>query len=156
MAQPKPRAKAGWSRRQFLQTAGVAVATIAFPEILISCGSQSSSTPTATIPKPRKGASLRLLQWTSFVKPADAEFKRQAAEWGDANGVTVAIETVTADQLQPKTAAAVEANSGPDIIQLQYGSPQLYTAACLDASNEANILIGKHGSPDPVNEAFCK
>ncbi|TMG23410.1 MAG: extracellular solute-binding protein [Chloroflexi bacterium] len=117
------RAVAGWSRRDFLKTAGVAAATLAFPEVIISCGT-SGSTATATIPKPRKGASIRLLQWTSFVKPADAEFKRQAAEWGAANGVTVAIETVTGDQLQPKTAAAVEAGAGPDIIQMQYGWPQ--------------------------------
>src|SRR5881296_3334924 len=88
------RTKSGWSRRDFLKTAGVAAATLAFPEIIISCGTQSGGAPTATIPKPRKGASIRLVQWTSFVKPADAEFKRQAAEWGDANGVTVAIETV--------------------------------------------------------------
>ncbi|TMG00781.1 MAG: twin-arginine translocation signal domain-containing protein, partial [Chloroflexi bacterium] len=110
------RAKLGWSRRDFLKTSGVAAAALAFPEIIIACGPQSSGGPTATIPKPRKGASIRLLQWTSFVKPADEEFKRQAAEWGAANGVTVAIETVTGDQLQPKTAAAVEASSGPDII----------------------------------------
>src|SRR6266700_2241187 len=126
------RAKSGWSRRDFLRTSGVAAVALAFPEIIIACGSQSSGGPTSTIPKPRKGASIRLLQWTSFVKPADAEFKRQAAEWGDANGVTVAIETVTGDQLQPNT------------------------AACLDVTNEVNILIGKMGKPDLVNEAFCK
>src|SRR5437879_1554256 len=156
MAQGNKKAKLGWSRREFLKTAGVAAATIAFPEIIIACGPQSGGPAPAAIPKPRKGASIRLLQWTTFVKPADAEFKRQAAEWGDANGVTVAVETVTGAQLQPKTAAAVEANSGPDIIQMQYGWPQLYTDACLDVSNEVNILIGKLGKPDPVNEAFCK
>jgi multiple sugar transport system substrate-binding protein len=156
MAQAKKRAKSGWSRREFLGTAGVAMATIAFPEILISCGPQSNSTPAAVIPKPRKGASIRLLQWTSFVKQADTEFKRQAAEWGDANGVTVAIETVTGDQLQPKTAAAVEANSGPDIIQMQYAWPHLYTDSCVDLTNDVNILISKLGKPEPVNEAYCK
>src|SRR5260370_24254404 len=110
-------AKLGWSRREFLKTAGVAAATIAFAEIISSCGPQSSPTPTASIPKPRKGASIRLLQWTSFVKPADAEFKRQAAERCDANGVTAAVETVTGDQLQPKTSAAVQAGSDPDTLQ---------------------------------------
>src|SRR5256886_8414278 len=149
-------AKLGWSRRDFLKTSGVAAAGLAFPEIIIACGPQSSGGPTATIPKPRKGASIRLLQWTSFVKQADTEFKRQAAEWGDANGVTVAIETVTGDQLQPKTAAAVEANSGPDIIQMQYAWPHLYTNSCVDLTNDVNILISKLGKPDTVNEAYCK
>ncbi len=155
MSQGK-KAKAGWSRRDFLKTAGVAAATLAFPEIIISCGTQSSPTASTAIPTPRKGASIRLLQWTSFVKPADAEFVRQAQEWGAANGVTVAIERVTGDQLQPKTAAAVEAGAGPDIIQMQYGWPQLYTDSCLDVTNEVNILISKLGKPDPVNQAFCK
>src|SRR5260370_8723518 len=127
MAQRSNKAKSGWSRREFLQTAGVAVATIAFPEIIISCGAQSNPTPAAVIPKARKGASIRLLQWTSFVKPADAEFVRQATEWGDANGVTVAVERVTGDQLHPNTAAAAEPNPGPDIIQFQYPCPPLYT-----------------------------
>src|SRR5207245_10747990 len=39
---------------------------------------------------------------------------------------------------------------------MQYAWPQLYTDACLDVSNEVNILIGKLGKPDPVNEAYCK
>src|SRR5256885_10271928 len=141
------RAKLGWSRRDFLKTSGVAAAALAFPELIIACGPQSGGTPTATIPKPRKGASIRLLQWTSFVKPADAEFKRQAAEWGDANGVTVAIETVTGDQLQPKTAAAVEANSGPDIIQMQYGWPHLYTNSCVDVTNRSEEHTSELQSP---------
>src|SRR5919108_1260212 len=149
-------AKSGWSRRDFLKTTGVAVATLAFPEIILSCGGSTPTTTTTKIPVARKGASIRLLQWTSFVKPADAEFIRQAKAWGDANGVTVAVETVTGDQLQPKTAAAVEAGSGPDIIQMQYGWPHLYTDSCLDVTNEVNILKGKLGSVDPVNDAFCK
>src|SRR5437879_13087629 len=135
MSQGNKKAKSGWSRRKFLRTAGVAAGPIAFPEIIISCGPQSSGTPTASVPKPRKGASIRLLQWTSFVKQADAEFKRQAAEWGTANGVTVAIETVTGDQLQPKTAAATEANAGPDTIRTQYAWPHLYTNSCVDLTN---------------------
>src|SRR5438552_16373903 len=152
MAQGSKKAKLGWCRRELLKPAGVAAATIAFPEIIIACGPRSSGAPTATIPKPRKGASIRLLHWTSFVKPADDEFVRQAEEWGAANGVTVAVEKVTGDQLQHKTAAAVEAGSGPAIIQMEHAWPQLYTASCLDVSNEVNMLIGPLGIPDPDNE----
>src|SRR5438093_12648188 len=101
------RAKSGWSRRDFLRTAGVAAATLAFPEIIIACGPQSGGTPTAAIPKPRKGASIRLLQWTSFVKPADPEVKRQASDWVDSNGVSASVQTVGAEQLHAKTATAM-------------------------------------------------
>ena len=151
------KVKLGWTRRDFLRTTpAVVVGAMVFPEILIACGGSSTTTAAAKIPVARKGASIRLLQWISFVKQADAEFIRQAKEWGDANGVTVAVETVTGDQLQTKTASAVESGTGPDIIQMQYGWPHLYTDSCVDVTNEVNILKGKLGGVDPVNDAFCK
>src|SRR5256886_15873083 len=99
MAQGNKKAKLGWSRREFLKTAGVAAATIAFPEIIIACGPEPSGAPTATIPNPRKVASIRLLQWTRFVKPADEELKRHAAEWGAAHAGPVAIQSAPGRQL---------------------------------------------------------
>jgi multiple sugar transport system substrate-binding protein len=87
---------------------------------------------------------------------ADDELKRQAKEWGDANGVTVGIETVSGDQLQPRTVAAAAAGDGPDIIQMQYGWPHLYTASTIVVTNEVNTLIERLGKVHPVNEAFCK
>jgi multiple sugar transport system substrate-binding protein len=68
----------------------------------------------------------------------------------------VAVERITADQLQTKTAAAVEASSGPDIIQMQYGWPHLYTSQCEDVTNEVNILKQKLGTVAQVNDAFSK
>ena len=146
----------GWTRREFLRTTGGAAAAVAAGSLLAACGAGPAASPAAAIPQPRRGAKIVLLQWNSFVKPADAELRRQAKEWGDANGVDVTIDGVSGDQLQPLTAAAVEAGSGPDIIQMQYGWPHLYTSSCLDVTNEVNILTQKLGKIHPVNEAFCK
>jgi multiple sugar transport system substrate-binding protein len=104
----------------------------------------------------KKGASIRLLQWVHFVPAADTEFIRQCKEFGDKYGVDVAVERVTGDQLQPKTAAAVEAGSGPDIIQMQYGWPHLYTNQCEDVSGDVANLVKKLGAVSTVNDAFCK
>jgi multiple sugar transport system substrate-binding protein len=149
-----------WSRRDFLRTSGLAAAGLAAGPILAACGGSGGTTPTpaavGAIPKPRAGAKIRLLQWVSFVPAADAEIKRQAAEFSAANNVEVTIETVTGDQLQPKTAAAVEAGSGPDIIQMQYGWPHLYDTACMDVSDVVGILKDKVGTVNSVNDAFCK
>jgi multiple sugar transport system substrate-binding protein len=147
-----------WSRRKFLQATGVAAAALAAAPALAACGTGSSS-PSAvagTTPKPRRGARIRLLQWNSFVKSADDELRNQAKQFGDANGVEVAIETVSGDQLQPRTVAAVDAGDGPDIIQMQYGWAHLYTGSCLDVTNEVNILTKLLGKVHPVNDAFCK
>ena len=161
-ADPQGGAWEPWTRRKFLTAAGLTAAGLASGPILDACGGGTSSataTPTpaaGAIPRARAGASIRLLQWVSFVPAADAEIKRQAAEFSAANNVQVTIETVTGDQLQPKTAAAVEAGSGPDIIQMQYGWPHLYDSACHDVTDVVNILKGKLGAVNQVNDAFCK
>src|SRR5947207_11212974 len=120
------------TRRKFLGAAGLAAAGLTAGPLLEACGGESpttSGTPAAA-PSPRPGASVRLLQWVHFVPAADNEFIRQCEEFGAKYGVKVAVERITADQLQTKTAAAVEAGNGPDIIQMQYGWPHLYSAQC--------------------------
>jgi multiple sugar transport system substrate-binding protein len=152
--------EADWSRRDFLRTTGLAAAGLAAGPLLAACGGSgqpaASPTPAGAVPKPRPGAQIRLLQWVSFVPAADTEIRRQAKEFSDANGVQVTIETVTGDQLQPKTAAAVEAGSGPDIIQMEYAWPHLYDTASLDVSDVVATLKHKLGAVNSVNDAFCK
>src|SRR5205807_1404162 len=45
---------------------------------------------------------------------------------------------------------------GPAIIQMQYGWPHLYDTACRDVSDVVQILKGKLGTVNSVNDAFCK
>jgi multiple sugar transport system substrate-binding protein len=148
------------TRRKFLTAASIAAAGLGAASILEACGGGdnqgTSSTPSSKVPQPRGGASIRLLQWVHFVPAADAEFIRQCNEFGSKNNVKVAVERITGDQLQTKTAAAVEASSGPDIIQMQYAWPFLYTSQCEDVTNEVNILKQKLGAVAPVNDAFSK
>ena len=149
-----------WTRRRFLKAAGLVAAGAAAVPILEACGGGGGggggALTTGKAPVPRQGASIRLLQWVHFVPAADTEFIRQCTEFGTKYGVTVAVERITADQLIAKTAADVESNSGPDIIQMQYGWPHLYDAACVDVSNEVGILKSKLGAVASVNDAFCK
>ncbi len=157
---PERRVWVPWTRRKFLSATGLAAAGLAAGPLLEACGgssSQSSATPApGKIPQARSGASIRLLQWVHFVPAADTEFIRQTKAFGDQYGVTVAVERITADQLQTKTAAAVEAGSGPDIIQMQYGWPHLYASQIEDVTNEVNILRQRLGAIAPVNDAFSK
>src|SRR5438309_1086051 len=77
--QPRKR----WTRRRFLQTAGAATAAVAADSVLsaYSVSKPAAAAPLTTPPKPRAGARIRLLQWNSFVRAADAELRRQAKEW---------------------------------------------------------------------------
>ncbi|HEY4025072.1 MAG TPA: ABC transporter substrate-binding protein [Candidatus Dormibacteraeota bacterium] len=155
---PERRLWTPWSRRKFLSAAGLAAAGLAAGPLIEACGGGESTvaTPSPTEPKARQGASIRLLQWVHFVPAADNEFVRQVNEFGDKFGVKVQVERITADQLQTKTAAAVTAGTGADIIQMQYGWPHLYTQACEDVTNEVNLLKQRLGAVATVNDAFSK
>ncbi len=155
---PERRLWVPWTRRKFLTATGLAAAGLAAGPLLEACGgSQSTPGPAAASePKARQGASIRLLQWVHFVPAADTEFVRQCNEFGQKYGVTVAVERITADQLQTKTAAAVTAGSGPDIIQMQYGWPHLYSAQLEDVGNEVGLLKQRLGAVAQVNDAFSK
>jgi len=155
MADESTQQRKGWTRRRFLKTAGAATAAVAVGSVLGASGGGTAAAA-AALPKPRAGARIRLLQWNSFVGVADAELKRQAKEFSDANGCTVEIETVSGDQLQPRTVASVAAGDGPDIIQMQYGWPHLYDTACLDVSDLVGALKSQLGSVNAVNDAFSK
>src|SRR6266566_8317604 len=156
--EPERRVWVSLTRRKFIGAAGLAAAGLATGSLLEACGGETAtpSTTPGSVPSPRQGASIRLLQWVHFVPAADNEFIRQCTEFGDKFGVQVAVERITADQLQTKTAAAVAASSGPDIIQMQYGWPHLYTSQCEDVTNDVNILKKNLGAVAPVNDAFCK
>jgi multiple sugar transport system substrate-binding protein len=155
-------AKDALSRRRFLQTTGLLAASLAAGPLLEACGGGGTSGSTGTgsstyvPPKAKAGAKVQLLQWNSFVAAADAEFKRQAAQFSSENGCTVTIQTVSGDDLIAKTPVAVEAGSGPDIIQMEYGWPHLYETSCVDVSADVAYLKGKLGAVHPVNDAFCK
>ena len=88
-------AKDALSRRKFLQTTGLLAASLAAGPLLEACGGSAgpsgTSTGTYVPPKAKAGAKVQLLQWNSFVKAADDEFKRQAAEFSSLNGCTVTI-----------------------------------------------------------------
>jgi multiple sugar transport system substrate-binding protein len=149
-----------WTRRTFLKRTGALVVTASLAEMwAVACGGSSTGNSTATTgkpPVPRKGARIVYTQWNSFVPAGDAEVRRQAKEFSDQFGVEVVVQTITQDDLIAKTAAYVQAGDGPDVISMQYSWPHLYTNACLDVTNEVNILKQKLGAIHPVNDAFTK
>jgi len=74
---------------------------------------------------------------------------------GAANGhVTVAIETVTGDQLQPRPLPRSKQTLVPTSSRCSTAAAALH--GCMPGlSNEVNILIGKLGKPTP-STSFCK
>ena len=90
---------------------------------------------------------LHILEWSSFVKEADVERDRQAAEFGKQAGVKVTVEHINANDLPARATAAIEGGKGPDILQLLNNSPHLYAGGLEDHSKLLAELGGEQFYP---------
>jgi len=126
-------AKKGITRRRFLKAVGVGVA---------AAGSLPGKV-FGQAPAVLRGTRLAILQGTYFVAPAQDLYKRQAQEWGNANGVTMATDFLNWPDLQPKIGAAVQAG-GVDILELWPSWNFLYRDNLIDMTEEAEE-VGRRG-----------
>ena len=103
------------------------------------------------------GVSLNVLQWSSFIPEADPFFKKQIEDdFMKQTGARVTIEFVNADDLQPKINAAVQAGSGPDLIQFQYNWQHIYKDAIVDLTDVTEEVKRSTGEFWPQIEAAIK
>ncbi len=128
-----------FTRRRFLKVVGLTTG-LTFTKDILFPGTQKIAAPAIL-----KGTKLHLLQLSSFVPPTDDEIRRQAAEWGKQTGVQVTIETINANDLQARIAAAIETGTGPDIMQMLHNWPHLYAKGCIDIDDVAEKVEKMYG-----------
>ncbi|MBP1718307.1 MAG: putative sugar uptake transporter periplasmic solute-binding protein precursor [Deltaproteobacteria bacterium] len=131
----KGKGKAKLSRRDFLKAgaAGLGVAALGgLPEKVFG-----------QAPAKIKGTSLSILQGSYFIAPGQDLYKKQAQEWGQANGVTMSADFLNWPDLQPKIAASIQAG-GYDIVELWPGWNYLYQNNLVDVHDMAEEF-GKRG-----------
>ncbi|MFQ5882398.1 MAG: ABC transporter substrate-binding protein [Candidatus Methylomirabilales bacterium] len=136
-------------RRQFLKTVGVATGFALTGGIPAIVAAQKA-------PAFPKGMKLHLLQWSSFVKPADGVHRQLAKAFQKLTGVEVTIETIDPNDLQPRTATAVESGTGPDIIQMLHNWPHRYANALADADDVAEAIGKRDGGYYDQIKSVCK
>ena len=123
-------------RREFLARASRAAAALA-----TVTGTEWLSTKAPAFARER---TLHVLEWSSFVAPADVERDRQASEFGKQAGVKVTVEHINANDLPARATAAIEGRTGPDILQLDSNYPLLYG----NGLEDHNDLIGELGGDE--------
>jgi multiple sugar transport system substrate-binding protein len=89
-----------------------------------------------------QGTKLHWVRWVDFIPESDVELKRQMPEASKALGAEVVLETINANDLQPRITAAIQSGSGADIFLMQYNWPQLYQNALVDVTDVASELAG--------------
>jgi multiple sugar transport system substrate-binding protein len=95
-----------------------------------------------------KGTKLSILQGTYFIAPGQDLYKKQAQEWGQANGVQVSADFLNWPDLQPKIAAAIQ-GGGLDIVELWPGWNYLYAKNLLDVTDMALDFGKRNGGFEP-------
>jgi multiple sugar transport system substrate-binding protein len=123
----------GLSRRAFMKATGQAGIAFASSASLAWLG--------GVAPAFAQTRTLHILEWSSFVKEADVERDRQAAEFGKQAGVKVTVEHINANDLPARATAAIEGGKGPDILQILNNYPHLYA----DGLENHNDLIAEVG-----------
>ena len=94
----------GMTRRDFVKGTGGAGLAVAAGTGLGLFGGQA--------PAFAQSRELHILEWSSFIKPADVETNRQAAEFGKQEGIKVRVEHINANDLNARATAAVESGAG--------------------------------------------
>jgi multiple sugar transport system substrate-binding protein len=103
-----------------------------------------------------QGTRLNVLRWVDFIPACDVELKRQAGDASKALGAEVVFEFINGNDLQPRITAAMQAQTGPDIIMMLHNWPHLYQNGLVDLSDLADWQGKDQGGYYGQSEAACK
>ncbi|HEX7216906.1 MAG TPA: sugar ABC transporter substrate-binding protein, partial [Methylomirabilota bacterium] len=92
-----------------------------------------------------QGTRLNILRWVDFIPACDVELKRQAGEASKALGAEVVFEFINANDLQARVTAAMQSNSGPDIIHMLHNWPHLYANGLVDVGDLVEWQVKEQG-----------
>ena len=101
-----PAAEIRVNRRAFIRTTGVAAAMAGGIEGILAA---------RRAPAFAQGTKLHIVRWVDFIPEADVELKRQMPEAGKALGAEIVLETINANDVQPRITAAIQSGAGADI-----------------------------------------
>jgi multiple sugar transport system substrate-binding protein len=91
---------------------------------------------------------------SDFTPASDVMLKKQTAEFNKRNkGIEVELEFISLNDRLAKIAAAVEANSGPDLLYFSYGEARLYEHSLRTVDDLCNRLSAKYGEWSPAIKA---
>jgi multiple sugar transport system substrate-binding protein len=125
-------------RRQFIRVGGAAAAA-ASTGIEAIVGARQA-------PAWAQGTTIHMLRWNDFVPASDELLKKTIVPAAEkALGLKVNLETINANDLQPRITAAIESRSGADIIMTLNNWPHLYESGVVDVSDLAEDLGKKQG-----------
>jgi len=125
------------NRRQFIKATGTTAA--------VALSGIEGVVAARRAPAYAQGTKLHWVRWVDFIPESDVELKRQMPEASKALGAEVVLETINANDLQPRITAAIQSGSGADIFIMLYNWAQLYGSQLVDVSDLATALARSEG-----------
>jgi multiple sugar transport system substrate-binding protein len=137
-------------RRTFLRTTGVGALTA-------GSGGLAGILATSRAPAFAQGTTLHWLRLGDFVPGSDVLLQKELLpEAEKALGVKIKFEAINGNDLQARTAAAIQSGAGADIIHAMHNWPHLYAESVADVSDVAEEIAKRNGGFHDVFAAVAK
>ena len=134
-------------RRSFLKVAGTSTAAASGLAGILATG---------RAPAYAQGQKLHIVRWVDFVPAGDEVLRKQMPEASKALGAEVNLETINANDLQPRITAAISSGSGADIFHILHNWAHLYEKSLADVGDVVDAIGKSQGGYYPAAEAACK
>jgi multiple sugar transport system substrate-binding protein len=136
------------NRRSFIKVTGTAAA--------VGSTGLAGILASGRAPAYAQGTKLHIVRWVDFVPAGDEVLRKQMPEASKALGAEVTLETINANDLQPRITAAISSGSGADIFHLLHNWAHLYEKSLVDVGDVVDAIGKAQGGFYPVGEAACK
>ncbi len=137
------------TRRKFLQATGGGAAAA-------KTGGLAAILATGQAPAYAQATTIHWLRWNDFVPASDQALRREilpAAE--KALGVKINFETINANDLQPRITAAIQSNTGADLIMALNNHTHLYASSVVDLNDLVEDVAKKEGGLYKYAQSMC-
>jgi multiple sugar transport system substrate-binding protein len=135
------------TRRRFLKVSGAGA-------VAAKTGGMAAILAAGKAPAYAQATTVHWLRWNDFVPASDQLLRRELLPEGEkALGIKINLETVNANDLQPRITSAIQSGAGADLIMLTNNNPQLYAASCVDLSDVVEPIGTAEGGYYPLVKA---
>jgi multiple sugar transport system substrate-binding protein len=136
------------NRRKALKLAGTGA--------LATAGGMAGILATGRSPALAQQKTVHWLRWVDFVPASDTLLRKELVPQAEKDlGMKITLETVNGNDLQPRTTAAIQSGTGPDLIQAFNNYTYIYANSVVDLSDLAEDLAKREGGLFKYARSIC-
>ena len=136
-------------RRRFVQLSGAGALTA-------GTGGLAGILASGRAPAYAQGTTVHWLRWADFVPSSDQLLKGKITEQCQKDlGIKLTVETINANDLQPRITSSIQSGTGPDLIMAIGTWPQLYADSVVDVADVAEEIGKEQGGYYPVQRTLA-